>query len=68
MSTNARSLPLSNSIVAGSFVELDINVINSNSNCTLENEYLNDRPSSIEMSDSVSGRCAPLKSGQKGEI
>jgi len=37
----------------------------SNSNCTLENEYLNDRPSSAKMSDSVSVHCTPLKSGQK---
>jgi len=29
------------------------------------NEYLNDRPSSAKMSDSVSGRCTPLKSDQK---
>ena len=42
---------------------MDVN--NSNSNCMLENEYLNDRPSSTEMSDSVFGRCTPLKNGQK---
>ena len=63
--SNARSSPLSNPIAAGSFIELDIDVNNSNSNCTLENKHLNDRPSSAEMSNSVSGRCTPLKSGQK---
>ena len=64
--SNARSSLLSNPIAASLFIELDIDINNSsNSNCTLENEYLNDRPSSAEMSDSVSGRCIPLKSGQK---
>ena len=44
-------------IAAGSFIKLIIDVNNSNSNCTLENEYLSDRPNSAEMSDSVSGHC-----------
>ena len=52
-------------IAAGSFIKLIIDVNNSNSNCTLENEYLSDRPNSAEMSDSVSGHCTPLKNGQK---
>jgi len=60
--SNARSSLLSNPIAAGSFIELDIDVNNSNSNCMLENEYLNDGPNSAEMSDSVSERCTPLKS------
>ena len=46
--SNARSSPLSNTIAASSFIELDIDVnksnLNINSNCKLENEYLNDRP------------------------
>jgi len=47
--SNAKSSPLSNPIAVDLFIELNI-VNNSNSNCTLENEYLNDRPSSAEMS------------------
>ena len=62
--SNARSSLLSNPIAASLFIELDINN-SSNSNCTLENEYLNDRPSSAETSDSVFEHCTPLKSSQK---
>jgi len=56
---------LSNPIATDSFIELDIDVNNGNSNCTLENEYLNDRPSSAEMSDPIFGHYTPLKSDQK---
>jgi len=63
--SNARSSPLSNPIAAGLFIELDIDVNNNNFNYMLGNEYLNNKPSSAEMSNSVSGRCTPLKSGQK---
>ena len=59
--SNARSSPLSNPIAVGSFIELDIDVNNSNFNYMLENKYLNDRPSSAEMSDSVSERCNSIK-------
>ena len=55
--TNARSSSLSNPIAVVSFIELDINVNNNNSNYTLENKYFRDRSSSAEMSDSVSGHC-----------
>jgi len=60
---NAKSSPLSNLIAAGSFIELDIDINNSNSNCMLESEYLNE--SSAEVSNSVPGYCTPLKSEKK---
>ena len=68
--SNARSSPLSHPTAAG-HLELDIDV-NSNSNCTLKNEYLNEAPSLAEMRFSFrtlySFKKWPKKTSFKGDF